>query len=258
MQRLDPNAVMVSLHADHHIIDEEGFRQALLAAEEVAQEGYLVTLGIKPDQPETGYGYVERGEVLGTYNDYSVYRVNRFLEKPDLETAESFVSSGKHYWNSGIFIWKLSTLMAAFELHTPKLYRQFSEIDQAIGTGDPIAPAWEGIDPVSIDVGIMERAEKVAVIPTDFGWNDVGSWAAIYDVAEQDDNRNVLRGDNIVVVDTKGSYIRGHDRFIAVVGLDDVIVVQTEDAILVCARDKAQDVKEVVKWLQAQERDDLL
>jgi mannose-1-phosphate guanylyltransferase len=258
MQRLDPNAVMVSLHADHHIIDEEGFRQALLAAEEVAQEGYLVTLGIKPDQPETGYGYVERGEVLGTYNDYSVYRVNRFLEKPDLETAESFVSSGKHYWNSGIFIWKLSTLMAAFELHTPKLFRQFSEIDQAIGTGDPIAPAWEEIDPVSIDVGIMEQAEKVAVIPTDFGWNDVGSWAAIYDVAEQDDNRNVLRGDNIVVVDTKGSYIRGHDRFIAVVGLDDVIVVQTEDALLVCARDKAQDVKEVVKWLQAQERDDLL
>jgi len=258
MRRLDPDAVMASLHADHHITNEEGFRQALLAAEEIAQEGYLVTLGIKPDKPETGYGYVERGDLLGQYNDHSVYRVNRFLEKPDLETAQTFVDSGRYFWNSGIFIWKLSTLMKAFELHTPELYGQFDRIDQELDAGNPIETAWQGIKPVSIDVGIMERADKVAVIPVDFGWNDVGSWAATYEVAERDDNLNVLHGDNIVVVDTKGSYVRGHDRFIAVVGLDDVIVVQTEDALLVCAKDKAQDVKEVVNWLQAQKRDELL
>jgi mannose-1-phosphate guanylyltransferase len=258
MQRLDPDEVMASLHADHFIADEEAFRQSLLAAEEVARHGYLVTLGIKPNKPETGYGYVEQGEPLGSFNDHPVYSVRRFLEKPNLETAEGFVESGRFYWNSGIFIWKISTLMDAFERHTPDLYQDFVELAHAIETEQPIDPIWAGIDPVSIDVGILERAEKVAVIPVDFGWNDVGSWDATYEVGHKDEDGNVKRGDHTLAIDTTGSYLQSDDRLLAVVGLEDVIVVDTGDAVLVCARDKAQDVKKVVQWLQTQNRDDLL
>jgi mannose-1-phosphate guanylyltransferase len=258
MQQLDPNEVMASLHADHFIADEEAFRQALLAAEEVAQQGYLVTLGIKPNKPEIGYGYVEQGEFLGQFNDHAVYRVKRFLEKPNLETAEKFVESGTHLWNSGIFIWQLSTLMEAFERHTPDLYRKFGELAGAVQARQPIDAIWAGIDPVSIDVGIMEQADNVAVIPVDFGWNDVGSWAAIHEVGCKDENENIIRGDQTVAIDTTGSYLQSDKRLLAVVGLDNVVVVDTGDAVLVCARDKSQDVKKIVQWLQTEKRDDLL
>jgi mannose-1-phosphate guanylyltransferase len=189
MRQIDPTEVMASLHADHFIANEEGFRQALLAAEEVARQGYLVTLGITPNKPETGYGYIERGDLLGTFNDHEVFNVSRFLEKPDLETAQRFVAEGTYYWNSGIFIWQLSTLMDAFSRHTPELYQRLTKMEQAIVAGSSIEPQWQAINPISIDVGILERAEKVAVVPVDFGWNDVGSWAATHEVGTLRINR---------------------------------------------------------------------
>lgn len=258
LHMFDSNEVMASLHADHFIADEEGFRQALLAAAEVAKEGYLVTLGIKPTGPETGYGYVQRSEALGQYNKHWVYRAARFLEKPDLDTARRFVESGEYYWNSGIFIWQISTLLQAFNNYMPEFHQQLAQIKQALTAGQAIDPVWEKIKPTSIDVGIMERADQVAVVPVDIGWNDVGSWAAIHDINEADEHGNVAIGAEHVSFDTRGSLIQGNGRLIATVGLEDVIIVDSGDAILVCAKDKAQDVKKVVNWLVENGRTDML
>jgi len=258
--QMDRNEVMASLHADHYIADEEGFRQSLLAAEEVAKQGYLVTLGIQPDKPETGYGYVQRGDKLGVYNDHKVYEAARFLEKPDLATAEEFVASGEYYWNSGIFIWQISTLLEAFGEHMPDLAAQLSLLEQALADGQTIDSVWEQIQPVSIDVGIMERAGKVAVVPVDFGWNDIGSWAAIHEINtdQTDENDNVVLNAEHISVDSQGILIQGNDRLVATVGLEDVIIVDSGDALLICARDRAQDVKRVVTWLEENNRTDML
>jgi mannose-1-phosphate guanylyltransferase len=258
IQQFEVEAVMASLHADHFIVDEQGFRQALLAAEQVAREGYLVTLGITPTKPETGYGYIERGPKLGEYNGYTAYRIDRFLEKPNLATAQRFLASGTYYWNSGIFIWQISTLMSAFKSYMPDLHEKLGQLSRALATGQPITPIWHEITPESIDVGIMEKAEQVAVIPVDIGWNDVGSWAAIHDIAPVNKDGNVILGSNQLVFDTTGSLIHAQDRLIAVVGLKDVIIVDTGDALLVCAKEKAQDVKKVVTWLQEHDRSELL
>lgn len=259
MRRVEPEAVMASLHADHVIIDEEGFRQALLAAEMLAKEGYLVTLGITPDKPETGYGYIKRGSEIGEYNRFKAYRIGQFLEKPDLPTAKQFLTRGEYYWNSGIFIWQISTLMEAYRNYMPKLGQQLEQMEQALAAGNPIDPVWAQITPKSIDVGIMERAENTAVIPVDIGWNDVGSWAAIYEVAKTDQNGVAVLNADQVSFGTKNSLIQSSTgRLIATVGLEDVIIVDTEDALLVCAMDKAQDVKQIVTWLEQNNRHELL
>jgi len=250
--------VMASLHADHFIADEEGFRQGLLAAEEAARQGYLVTLGIEPTGPETGYGYIQRGAELGRYNDHTVYRAARFLEKPDLPTAQRFMASGEYYWNSGIFIWQISTLLQAFQDHMPEFHHQLGQIEQALKAGQAIDSIWQQIAPQSIDVGIMERAQQVAMVPVDIGWNDVGSWASLHQINQADEDDNVVLGADHVSFDMSGCLIQGNGRLIAAVGLQDVIIVDSGDDILVCAKDKAQDVKKVVNWLEEQGRTDLL
>lgn len=258
MQRLDPDEVMASLHADHFIADEQGFRQALLAAEEAARQGYLVTLGIQPDKPETGYGYIQRAGNLGKYNQHDVYEVKQFLEKPDLATAQRFLESGEYYWNSGIFIWQLSTLVDTFNSCMPEFYQQLRQLGQAIEANEAIDPIWQQIKPESIDVGIMERAPKVAVVPIDVGWNDVGSWAAIHEISQADENNNVVIGAKHLGLETNGSLIQGNKRFIATIGLEDIVIVDSDDALLVCAKDKVQDIKTIVNWLKENNRQDLL
>lgn len=259
LHMLNTNEVMASLHVDHFIKDEEGFRQALLAAEQVAKEGYLVTLGIQPTGPETGYGYVQRRAELGQYNNFTVYKSAGFREKPDSDTAQRFVESGEYYWNSGIFIWQISTLLQAFRDHMPEFYDQLGQMKQAIDAGRAIDSIWEQIRSMSIDVGIMERAEKVAIVPVDIGWNDVGSWAAIHEINEADENGNIVLAGTHISFDTTGTLIEGdRQRLIATVGLKDVIIIDSGDAILICAKDKAQDVKKVVNWLEENGRTDLL
>lgn len=259
MERIDPNEVMASLHSDHFIADEEGFRQALLTAAEVAREGYLVTLGVQPDKPETGYGYIKRAGQIGEYNGQDVYQVDEFLEKPDLETAQKFFESGEYYWNSGIFIWQISTLLEAFQTCMPEFHQQLDQMGEAIEADEAIDPIWETIKSESIDVGIMERAEKVAVVPLDVGWNDVGSWDAIHEINEADENDNVLLTDDVISFDTTGCLIQGSgERMIAAVGLENLVIIDSGDALLVCARDKAQDVKNVVNWLKENDGQDFL
>lgn len=258
MSQLDPEAVMVSLHSDHYIADEEAFRQSIVAAVEVAQAGHLVTLGITPDKPETGYGYIQRSEAIGQYNGYEVYQVAQFLEKPNLETAKQFVTSGDYYWNSGMFIWKISTLLDSFKEHMPTFYEQLQAMDAALKAGQPIDPIWADIEPESIDVGIMERAEKVAVVPVDFGWNDVGSWSAIHDINEKNGDDNVIVNAEHFNLDSTGILVQGNQRFVATIGVENLVIVDTDDGLLICAKDRAQDTKKVVEWLKANQRPELL
>ncbi len=260
IQKIDPHAVMISLHADHYVENAEAFRQAIENAAHVAREGYLVTLGIQPRNPETGYGYIHRGALIEQLDGQLVYRVAEFVEKPNEETATRYVASGEYYWNSGIFAWKISTLWAEYERLQPKLCTQLSKIKPTLGT--PRARAtmkrvWSSVPMETIDVGIMEKSKHVAVLPIDVGWSDVGSWATLLDILPANRDTNVIVGEH-VGVDTSSSLLYSPNRLIATVGLKDVIVVDTEDAILVCPKNRAQEVKHLVEALKQSNKDKYL
>jgi len=252
LRRLDPEAVMAVLTADHYIEKAHELRRALEAAAQVAEEGHLVTLGIQPDRPATGYGYIRRGEKLAEVSGLEVYQVEKFTEKPDLATAQAFLESGRYYWNSGMFIWKVSTILREFEKHMPQLHAQLMEIDAALGTAEERAVlerVWSEVENETIDYGIMERAEDVAVIPVDIGWSDVGSWATLLELLPADEEGNVVIGQH-VGLDTRGCLIHSSRRLVTTIGLEDMIVVDTEDALLVCPKERAQEVKKLVDMLR--------
>ncbi|GEM_PF-41839 len=253
LRKRDPQAIMAVLTADHLIKKTDAFRNALRAASHVAAEGWLVTLGIKPGYPETGYGYIERGDFLGMVGDFEGYRVARFVEKPDLETAKAYVESGNYVWNSGMFIWRVSRILEEMEKHMPEMYAGLCTIETAIGTprfSAVLDETFSQLPNQTIDYGIMEKAERVAVLPVDIGWNDVGSWSAVYDVLPRDQMNNVVVGRH-VSPDTKNSLIYSPKRLVATIGLDDIVIVDTDDVLLVCPRSRAQDVKSVVELLRA-------
>jgi mannose-1-phosphate guanylyltransferase len=252
IQKRDPDAVMLSLHADHLIARPAEFRRALRAAARVARAGYLVTLGIQPNRPETGYGYIQRGEPIEQIGAQPVYRVARFMEKPDPATAIRFVEGGEHYWNSGIFAWKLATLWDEYAQHQPALFAQLQTIGAALGTRrekTTLARVWRKIKNETIDVGIMEKSSRVVTLPIDVGWSDVGSWATLLDLLPGDSDHNVVVGQHWGV-DTTSSLIFAPHRLIATIGLQEVIVVDTEDALLVCPKQRAQEVKQIVEKLK--------
>jgi len=260
LKRLDPEAVMAVLTADHYIEKADELRGALGAAAQVAEEGRLVTLGIEPNRPATGYGYIERGERLARISGLDVYRVEKFTEKPDLSTAQAFMESGRYYWNSGMFIWKVSAILREFEKLMPRLYAQLMEIDAALGTAEERAVlelVWPQVKKETIDYGIMERAEDVAVIPVDIGWSDVGDWTALSDLLPADAEGNVVVGQH-VGLDTRGCLIHGSCHLVTTIGLEDMIIVDTEDALLVCPRERAQEVRDLVKKLRESGREEYL
>ncbi len=258
--RRDATAVMASLHADHFIQDAAGFRRALVQAGEIAVRGFLVTLGIQPAHPETGYGYIQRGELIDRLGAQAVYRVERFLEKPDVQTATRFVASGDYYWNSGIFVWRVATLFEEYAQHLPTLRAQLEQIANAAGARNARAVmqrVWQGVTTETIDVGIMEKSKRVAVLPIDVGWSDVGSWATLLQILSSNHDGNVVQGEHIAV-DTQSSLVFSDKRLIATVGLRDIIVVDTGDAVLVCHKDRAQDVKRIVEELKRGKKEEYL
>ncbi len=260
LRRLDPEAVMAVLTADHYIEKADELRRALAAAAQVAEAGRLVTLGIKPNRPATGYGYIHRSKKLAQVSGHDVYRVEKFTEKPDLATAQAFVESGRYYWNSGMFIWKVATILREFEKLMPRFYAQLMEIDAALGTAEERAVlerVWPQVENETIDYGIMERAEDVAVIPVDIGWSDVGSWATLFDLLPADEEGNVIVGKHIGL-DTTGCLIHGSRRLVTTIGLEDMIVVDTEDALLICPKERAQEVRDLVKKLKESGREEYL
>jgi len=245
----DPDAVTLILPADHVIPNAEAFRQALAAAAQLAQDNYLVTLGIKPTFPETGYGYIQAGDELTGSTLLKSYRVQQFLEKPNLETAETFLARGNYFWNSGIFIWRAAKILDEFARHLPKMNAQLENIVANGFDALSFSTDWLALQNETIDYGIMEKATEVAVIPLDAGWNDIGSWAALYDLMEHDAADNAVHGDHIGV-NTRSSLIYSNKRLIATIGLENIIIIDTEDALLICAKDSAQDVKKIVDELK--------
>ena len=218
----------------------------------MAEAGRFVTLGIQPNRPATGYGFIERAEKLGQVSGLDVYRVEKFTEKPDLPTAQAFMESGRYYWNSGMFIWKVSAILREFERLMPGFYAQLMEIDAVFGTAEEravVERVWPQVENETIDYGIMEHAEDVAVIPVDIGWSDVGDWTALSELLPADEEGNVVVGQHIGL-DTKGCLIHGSRRLVTTIGLEDTIVVDTEDALLVCPRERAQEVRDLVKKLK--------
>ncbi len=251
----DPEATMLVLPADHRIARPDAFRSVIEAAAEKAEEEVLVTIGIEPDRPETGYGYIEYFDDPGEENEgHPVKKVVQFREKPDRETARKFIEAGTFLWNSGMFIWKASTIIGQFEQHLPQIYGQIEKLLPAVGTGrekEAINDFYEGCPSISIDYGIMENADSVYVVPGDFGWNDVGSWRAVYDLREKDEQGNVVQSEQAVLEASRNNLIHSESgKMIALVGVDNLAIVETDDAILVCNLDEAQGVKQVVGKLR--------
>ena len=241
--------VMVVLPADHLVTKTEAFQACLKQAIEAANAGNLVTFGIVPDQPETGFGYVQTvAEEQGT-----VHRVLRFVEKPDKETAQKMLDDGNYYWNSGMFVWKASVILAEIEKHLPQIWSLLQEMRHAWNNGlswqEVVRTNFEKMPDISIDYGVMERSDIVTLVPADIGWSDVGSWDAVHEIASQDANGNEISG-NVLAIDCKDSLFRSESRLIAAVGLDDMIVVETPDAILIAKAGESQRVRELVDSLK--------
>ncbi len=260
----DPQAVMAVVTADHVIQNVERFLQVLEAGCQVARQDWLVTLGIAPTFPSTGYGYIQTGESLGQYNGVEGRRGLAFKEKPDAETAARFIAGGDHYWNSGMFIWKCERILSELARSMPALAAALERIGAAWNTKDRqdvLEREWETLVPVSIDYGVMEKASQVAVLPaSDLGWSDVGSWDSLYDFLPADEHKNIPVSANWLSLDTKSTLVYSQDpkRLIVTIGVEDLIVVDTGDALLICPRSEAQKVRQAVAALKETKRENYL
>jgi mannose-1-phosphate guanylyltransferase/mannose-6-phosphate isomerase len=256
LQRIDPEAVMAVLPADHWITRPGEFVALLRHAANVAEAGMLVTLGVVPTHPETGYGYIQRGERLdGKLQQagyINVYRVERFVEKPPLLEAQRYLNSGAYYWNAGIFLWRASAILEEIAVHLPALAQGLEEIARCVATEsaqETIAAVYKGLEAISIDYGVLEKSSRLVVMPADIGWSDLGEWGAIHRLSPHDERGNVLSA-NVIAIDSDNSFVYGTRRTIAAIGLKNTVVVDADDALLVCPADRAQDVKAVVQQLQ--------
>lgn len=256
----DPGSVMFVLPSDHLIADEKEYQNVMMSAAEAANSNKsLVTIGITPSHAETGYGYIQFDESdASEFDGHSAHSVKQFTEKPDKETAEKFLESGDYLWNSGMFIWRTDVIIDQMNKHLPAVSDHFDVIDEkAAKTEDDryqqLYTFYDRCESISVDYGVMERADQVHVVPGDFGWNDVGSWLAVYELNEKDEDGNVIKTEFSSLVDTKNSYIRSDSgKIIALVGVEDLAVIETEDAILVCNLNESQGVKEVLNQLNGQ------
>lgn len=261
----DSDAVMVCLPADHFIQDGQRFRDLLVEAERLANEGHLVTLGIRPSAAETGYGYLEQGPPIESPSGYDVYEVEAFKEKPDADTAASYLASGDFAWNAGIFIWRCDVILRAVQAWMPDLARGL-DLLAAAGEGagaSQLAEVWAGLRAETIDYGIMEKASDVVMVTADgLGWCDVGSWNRLFDLLEPDEHGNISAAGPALFVNSKSSLVFQTDsadkaRLVALVGVENLIVVDVGDALLVTTRDRAEQVRDVVDLLDSLGRQDL-
>ncbi len=246
METSKEDPLMLVLPADHLIRDVPAFHNALNIAVDAAKQGSLVTFGIKPEHAETGFGYIQAdNKALSA----GVHAVKRFVEKPDAKTAQSYLDSGDYYWNSGMFVWRASVLLAEVQKHLPEVSKVLDSMSKAWGAGEPwqevVRHQFDAMPDVSIDYGVMEKSECVALVPCDIAWSDVGSWDAVYDISQKDVAGNALEGD-VIQVGCSNSLLRSQTRLIAAAGLKDVIAVETPDAILLLKRGESQYVRDLV------------
>jgi mannose-1-phosphate guanylyltransferase len=255
------NQPMLVLPADHLIEPIEKFQDLVRAASDfVAVQGSLLTFGIKPTRVETGYGYIHAGKSVYEKDGAEIFQADAFLEKPDADTAKMFVEDGNYYWNSGIFMWTTEAILGEMETHIPDLYSILMRIESESGTRplpDVLNELYPQVPSVSIDYGVMEKASNVVVIKAEFDWNDVGSWEFMRDVHPADSAGNVTLGDH-VLIDANNNTVVSPERTVAVLGVDDVVVVDGGDTILVCKRDRVQEVKKIVKSLRERKNNKLI
>lgn len=259
LMRHDPTAVIGMFPSDHVVADEKGFRAVLQRAVEIAARGEnIVVMGIQPTRPETGYGYIETGE----RTEKDLFRVRRFTEKPNRQRAEEFLASGRYFWNSGMFLWRADTLARALREHLSETAPYLEQIAAAFGTRKFDATfrrLYPKCENISVDYAVLEprsakgeHASNLFCIPVDVGWNDLGSWAALYEYKakpRQDGAENVIHGARSFTLDAEGNYVHAPGKFVATVGVNNLVVVETEDALLITTREQAQDVGKVVKYL---------
>lgn len=243
------DGIMCIFPADHVITDELEFSRVLNNAINKASQGEnLITMGIKPSYPSTGYGYINFSEKI----EDEIYKVLQFVEKPNREKAQEYMDSGKYLWNSGMFIWKVSTILNCFKQYLPDIYVKLKELSEYIGTDiekEKINDIYPNIPKTSIDYGIMEKSDNVLVIPCDYGWNDVGTWDALDVTNKKDEHGNIVKG-KVISLDTKDSIIYSNGRMISTIGVKDLVIIETQDAILVTTKKKAQEVKKVVEKIK--------
>jgi mannose-1-phosphate guanylyltransferase len=265
LQRSNPQAVMAVVTADHYIGDEDLFRRLLAAAADAADQGHLVTLGVQPVEPATGYGYLHQGHELGRAGGFPMYRVESFREKPDAKTAQSYLASGEYVWNSGMFVWRVDRILDEIDRHMPGLSGALAELSEAGGRpsrSTALSSIWSGLSSETIDYGVMEAAEDVVVLPAQgLGWWDVGSWGRLFDVLDPDDDGNLRLAAKPIMVDTRGTLVvqeEGLDRLIATLGVDDLVIVDTGVALLVTSRHRAEAVRQIVDKLKKDGREGYL
>jgi mannose-1-phosphate guanylyltransferase len=258
IKRKTPDAVMLILPSDHLIADENRFRKILCVAAVMARRGdYLVTVGIRPTGPETGYGYIEQGQEQAAIDGEKVYDVRSVREKPDLALAQALLDQGNFSWNSGMFIWKVSAILKALQQWLPDLYNGLLQIEAVLGSAREaavVAEVYQQVRSVSIDYGVMEKARNTLVIPGDFGWSDVGSWDALWEVSPRDEQGNTVRGEAITI-DSRNCLVHSPGKTVALVGVEDLIIVETADALLICKRGASQDVRKVVDRLEREKKE---
>ena len=253
------DGIMCIYPADHHIKNEDEFSKVLKKAIKVADENdKIVTIGIKPTFPSTGYGYInfEKEKSIGEYS----HEVIEFVEKPKFNKAVEFIESGRYLWNSGMFVWKVSKVLEDFKRYLPKLYDRLEKLSEYMNTdkeSEMVEKIYPTIPAISVDYGIMERSNDVVVVPGDFGWNDVGSWDVLGSIFPTDEKGNIRRGETIAI-DTQNSVVYSDEKLVTAVGIKDLIVVSTEDAVMVCPKDRAQDVKNIAEELKEQKKDSYL
>jgi mannose-1-phosphate guanylyltransferase len=266
------DAVLAVLPADHYIAKPERYRQIFRAAVAAAQKPHqIVTLGIVPTHPETGFGYIERAEDQQSAGEFPCFPVRRFTEKPQLSVAREYVASGKYFWNAGMFFWRVSTFLDALKEFLPETYNRIEELSTHIGKRpypSRLAKIYPKLENISVDYAILEKAAgahphsnsqspTVCVIPAEIGWSDIGSWAAVYDLSVKNPGENILTGEGHCL-DSQGNFLWSSKKFIAAIGVHNLVVVETPDALLICPRDRAQDVSKLVKSLEERELKKLL
>lgn len=260
-ERENPEGIMVVSPSDHLIANNLLFKDTVLAAVKIAEgQNGIVTIGITPTYPATGYGYVQTAEEITGEDIIRQFKVERFVEKPNVETATKYLNDGGFYWNSGLFVFKVSVFLEAVEKFAPELYADLRKIQADFGNptyNETLDTIYRAVKGISVDYGIMEHAGNIYLVEGNFDWNDLGSWESVYLADKKDENGNAGSGETILV-DTKNSYVYSDKNLLAVVGLEDVIVVQDGDTTLVCKRDKAEDVKRIVEQLKAGKKDNFL
>jgi mannose-1-phosphate guanylyltransferase len=252
----DPNATLTMLTADHYIENTKMFQELLVCGYHLAQQNHLVTLGITPVFPATGYGYIQRGDSVDQYGYLPAYQVKRFCEKPDRPTAEMMLANGDYDWNSGMFIWRSDVIMQEIKRYMPELGDTIARIAPIWGQTHKlgeIAQEWSGINSQSIDIGVMEQTARAIVIPAhSLGWNDIGSWQALFDILPADEKGNIILRTRFKGLDTENSliYSESQERLVVTVGVKDMVIVDTGDVLFICPRDDTQKLRQVVAYLK--------